>query len=78
MNKHPGWHVGVSNQVMCLTDQFVVSETADVGEGVVAVSDAAVQVGRGDQSLVGGEGSFMLGNGQIHSHRVRFLFGLLV
>jgi hypothetical protein len=48
---------------MGLTDQFVVGETADGHKGVIAVSDAAVEVGGGDQSLFGREYSFMLGHG---------------
>ncbi|MCY1361320.1 hypothetical protein D9M69_479810 [compost metagenome] len=63
MHEYPGWHIGVSNQVMGLTHQFVVGETADGNKGVVAVCDSAIQIGGGDQSLFGGENTFMLGYG---------------
>jgi hypothetical protein len=63
---------------MGLADQFVVGETADGNKGIIAISDAAIEVSGGDQSLVGGKYSFMLGYGQIHTHRVRFLLELLV
>jgi hypothetical protein len=63
---------------MGLTDQFFAGEAADGYEGVVAVGDAAIKIGRGDQSLIGREQSFMLGYGQIHTHLVRFLYVLLV
>jgi hypothetical protein len=78
MNEYPRWHVGVSNQVMGLADQFVASETTDGNERVIAVSDSAIQIGDGYQSLFGGKYSFMLGDGQVHTHKTRSLLGLLL
>ncbi|MOA54965.1 hypothetical protein D3C78_1786710 [compost metagenome] len=58
---------------MGLADQLVVGKPADLDEGVVAVSDAAVEVGGGNQALIAGEGSFVLSDGQIHAHLGRSL-----
>jgi hypothetical protein len=40
---------------MGLADQLVVGETADVDKGVIAVGDATIKVGGGDQSLFAGK-----------------------
>ncbi|MNH13847.1 hypothetical protein D3C79_734290 [compost metagenome] len=68
MPENRRWHVGVTHQVVGLAHQLVVGEPADGHERVVAVSDAAVQVGGRDQPLVAGKRSFMLSDGQIHAH----------
>jgi hypothetical protein len=78
MNEDPGRHIRVSDQVMRLADQFVMGETADGHKRFIAVSDSAIKVGCGDQPLFGGEESFMLGYGQIHTHKTRSFFGLLL
>jgi hypothetical protein len=55
MHEYPGRHVGVPDQIMRLTNQFVVGETAYVDKRVIAVSDSAIEIGGGDQALIGGE-----------------------
>ncbi|MNI68506.1 hypothetical protein D3C73_1242060 [compost metagenome] len=55
VHEHPRRHVGVADQVMGLADQLVVGETADVDKGVIAVGDATIKVGGGDQSLFAGK-----------------------
>jgi hypothetical protein len=49
--------------------QLRAIEAADLGEDVIAVSDLAFEVGRGDQALLVGEGVFALGYGLIVTHR---------
>jgi hypothetical protein len=63
---------------MRLADQFVVGETADGNKRFIAVSDSTIKVGNGDQPLFGREDSFLLGYGQIHTHKTRSFFGLLL
>jgi hypothetical protein len=55
-----------------LADQLVVGETADRHKASPC-SDAAVEVGGGNQALIAGKGSFVLSDGQIHAHLGRSL-----
>ena len=55
-------------QVVRLAYQFLIGKTTDRDKGIVAVGNAAIQVGGGDKPLFIGKGSFMLSYGQIHAH----------
>ncbi|MOA06351.1 hypothetical protein D3C78_1259820 [compost metagenome] len=61
-------HVRVAYQVMRLANQLFAGEAADRDEGIVAIGDLAVQVGRRDQAFRSGKGSFLLRHGEILAH----------
>ncbi len=69
MAEHARRHVRVAHDVVWLADQLFTGETADRDEGVVAIGDLAVEVGGGDQALIGGKGSFALSHWQVLAHR---------
>ena len=65
-----GRHIGVANQAVGLAQQLSHIKTADALKSAVAVGDLALEVGGGNQQLIGRIVVVVLGNGQIQPHVV--------
>ncbi len=70
--EHRARDVRVAHRVVRCADQLFAAEAADVGEGVVAVGDDTLGVGRGNQTLLGREGPFALSDGLVVTHEFPF------
>ena len=62
----------MAHEVVRCAQQLFALEPADVDEGLIAVSDLALQIGGGDQALLSGEGALALGDWLVISHSCRF------
>ena len=65
-----GRHIGVANQAVRLAQQLGHIKTADALKSAVAVGNLALEVGGGNQQLIGRIVVVVLGNGQIQPHVV--------
>ena len=66
--KTAGGTSGCADDIVLCADQLLAVETTDLHECVIAVADATVQVGDGDQALLVRETTFLLGDGLVVAH----------
>ncbi|MNM85889.1 hypothetical protein D3C81_980290 [compost metagenome] len=66
--EHRGRDVGVTDQVVRCTDQFLSGKPADLDESVVTVGDHALGIGGGNQPLLSREGPLALCSGLVVTH----------
>ncbi|MNC21996.1 hypothetical protein D3C75_699840 [compost metagenome] len=66
--EHRGRDVGVTDQVVRCTDQFLSGKPADLDESVVTVGDHALGIGGGNQPLLSREGPLALCNWLVVTH----------
>ena len=63
-----GRHVGVTDDVVGLPDQFLATETGHLDEGIVGVGDPAIGIGVTDKDLAVGEKRLTLGHRLVVAH----------
>ncbi|MCY1546011.1 hypothetical protein D9M68_819860 [compost metagenome] len=65
----------MAHQVVRLPDEFLALEATDRHEGRVAVGDAALQIGGGDEGHALGDDEFLVGDGQVGAHGISRMDG---